>query len=132
MDFSELKDKITETFSEIKNKLSDFVCENKMISLAISGMLVLIIICIILLAVASGKKKDKKKVIPGLQLELSTPQVIPNGPELPRNYNLYRESEEMWSEEDGREWFTSPTEKEISSLSTANENMVNDIIEAAP
>ena len=125
MDFSELKGKATEFFSNLKTKISDFVAENKILSIIISAMAVLIILCIILIAIVAGKKKNK---VP----EISTPQVIPNGPELPRSYNLYRESEEEWSEEDGRQWFTTPTEKEISSLSTANENMVNDIIEAAP
>lgn len=132
MDFSELKDKFTEFFSNLKTKVSDFAAENKVLSIAISGMAVLIILCIILIAVAASKKKNKTQDIPVMALEISTAQVIPNGPELPRSYNLYRESEEKWSEEDGRQWFTTPTEKEVSSLSTANENMVNDIIEAAP
>ncbi|MDD5929902.1 MAG: hypothetical protein PUC37_08875 [Spirochaetales bacterium] len=132
MDFSELKGKATEFFSNLKTKISDFVAENKILSIIISAMAVLIILCIILIAIVAGKKKNKVPDIPAMALEISTPQVIPNGPELPRSYNLYRESEEEWSEEDGRQWFTTPTEKEISSLSTANENMVNDIIEAAP
>ena len=130
MDFSEIKDKVTDFFSKVKEKISDFVSENKVISIAISTMLLLIIICIILIS-AMGKKK--KKINPlEIKLNLSYEQQLPDGPELPRNYNLFRESKEKWTEEEGRQWFTIPTEKEVNSLSLANDSMINEIIEAAP
>ena len=131
MDFSEIKERAADIFSDLKSKAEDFIQENKMISIAIAAMIILILVCIILLAVLAGGKKDKEeqKI---MNLELSTELVIPNGPELPGNYNVYRESEEKWTEEEGRQWFTNPTDKEINSLSQANQNLIEDIIEAAP
>lgn len=132
MDFSELKDKAEDIFSDLKEKISDFVSENKIMSIAISALVVVILICIILLSVTSKKKKDKTPEIPKMTLELSAEQKIPDGPELPRNYNLYREPSETWTEEESRQWFTNPTEKEVNALSSANDSLINEIIEAAP
>lgn len=124
---------ITDFISSLSDKVSSFYEENKKLSYIILSLLVVILICMILLAATTSKEKSKKKnVVPGTHLELTEKLIIPNGPELPRDYNTSRKTKEKWTEEEAEPWFTIPSEKEIDSLANANENMINEIIGAAP
>lgn len=130
MNFSEITSNISEKFSDLSEKLNDFVQENKATAAAIGGLILLILVCLILLVAQTGKKKKapEEKYI----LELSEPLVIPPSPELPKDYNISRKTSDKWTEEEADKWFTVPSDKEINSLASANENLVNEIIGAAP
>ena len=131
MDFQGILDNIKEKASSIFEKVRDFYEENKMLSYIIAGLVALLLLCIILLCVIAGRKKEPE-VIPGTVLELTEPLAIPDGPELPKDYTASRTPKDKWSEEDAEEWFTVPTQKEIDSLSKANDNLINEITGAAP
>ena len=131
MDFQGILDNIKEKVSPLVEKIREFYEENKMISLIIAGLVALLLLCIILLICIAGKKKEPK-VVPGTVLELTEPLAIPDGPELPKDYTASRTPKEKWSIEDSEEWFTVPTQKEIDSLSKANDNLINEITGAAP
>ena len=131
MDFQGILDNIKEKLSPLVEKIREFYEENKMISLIIAGLVALLLLCIILLICITGKKKEPK-VVPGTVLELTEPLAIPDGPELPKDYTASRTPKEKWSIEDSEEWFTVPTQKEIDSLSKANDNLINEITGAAP
>lgn len=128
----EFWEKIKEIFIDLKDKLLDFYEENKKLSLIILSFIIVILICLILLIALIGKKDKKPDEVPGQELLLTESLVIPNGPELPRDYNTSRETKEKWSEEEAQEWFTIPGDKEIEALSKSNENLINEIIGAAP
>ena len=131
MDFKGICENIKEKLSPLIEKVREFYEENKMLSYIIAGLVALLILCIILLIVLTGKKKEPE-VIPGTVLELTEPLSIPDGPELPKDYTVSRTPKEKWSEEDAQEWFTVPSQKEIDSLSKANDNLINEITGAAP
>ena len=131
MDFKGILDSIKEKFSSLFEKVREFYEENKMLSLIIAGLMALLLICIILLIALTGKKKEPV-VVPGTVLELTEPLEIPNGPELPNDYTAARTPKDKWTEEETEEWFTVPTQKEIDSLSKANDNLINEITGAAP
>ncbi len=131
MDFQGLLDNIKEKASSIFEKIREFYEENKMLSYIIAGLTALLLICIILIIVLSGKKKEPE-VVPGSILELTEPLAIPDGPELPKDYTASRTTKDKWSEEETEQWFTIPTQKEIDSLSKANDNLINEITGAAP
>ncbi|SFI49599.1 hypothetical protein SAMN04487775_10233 [Treponema bryantii] len=131
MDFQGILDNIKEKASSIFEKVREFYEENKMLSYIIAGLVALLLLCIILLCVIAGRKKEPE-VIPGTVLELTEPLAIPDGPELPKDYTASRTPKDKWSEEDAEEWFTVPTQKEIDSLSKANDNLINEITGAAP
>ena len=131
MDFQGILDNIKEKASSIFEKVREFYEENKMLSYIIAGLVALLLLCIILLCVIAGRKKEPE-VIPGTVLELTEPLEIPDGPELPKDYTASRTPKDKWSEEDAEEWFTVPTQKEIDSLSKANDNLINEITGAAP
>ena len=131
MDFQGILDNIKEKASSIFEKVREFYEENKMLSYIIAGLVALLLLCIILLCVIAGRKKEPE-IIPGTVLELTEPLAIPDGPELPKDYTASRTPKDKWSEEDAEEWFTVPTQKEIDSLSKANDNLINEITGAAP
>lgn len=124
-----LKEKLSSLFSPIKEKVLSFYEENKKLSIIILSLFLVILICIILLLTTSEKKP---KELPFQKLELTETLQIPDGPALPRDYTTSRKTKDKWSEDEAEPWFTVPSQKEIDSLSNANESLVNEIIEAAP
>ena len=131
MDFQGLLDNIKEKASSIFEKVRDFYEENKMLSYIICGLFALLLLCIILLIALTGKKKEPE-VVPGSVLELTESLVVPDGPELPKDYTASRTPKDKWSEEDSEDWFTIPSEKEIDSLTKANDILIKEITGAAP
>ena len=131
MDFKGIWENIKEKISPLVEKIHEFYEENKMLSYIIVGLVTLLLLCIILLVALAGKKKEPE-VIPGTVLELTEPLAVPDGPELPKDYTASRTPKEKWSQEDAQEWFTVPGQKEIDSLSKANDNLINEITGAAP
>ena len=131
MDFKGIWENIKDKFSPLIEKAREFYEENKMLSYIIAGLVALLLLCIILLIALAGKKKEPA-VVPGTVLELTEPLAIPDGPELPKDYTTSRTPKDKWSEEEAEEWFTVPSQKEIDSLSKANDNLINEITGAAP
>ena len=131
MDFKGIWENIKEKLSPLVTRVRDFYEENKMLSYIIAGLVALLFLCIILLIVLVGKKKEPAS-LPGTVLELTEPLAIPDGPELPKDYTASRTPKDKWSVEETQEWFTVPSQKEIDSLSKANDNLINEITGAAP
>lgn len=131
MNIKGIWENIKEKLSPLTEKIREFYENNKMLSYIIAGLVALLILCIILLIALTGKKKEPATV-PGTVLELTEPLVIPDGPELPKDYTTSRTPKDKWSEEEAQEWFTIPSQKEIDSLSKANDNLINEITGAAP
>lgn len=130
MDFKELISDIKEKVISLWNKGKDFVLENKVLSLAIGGLVLVIIISVIILI--SAVSKPKKETTYQRDLTLTEELLIPPSPAVPDGYNLSRTTKDTWSEEETDVWFTTPSEKEIDDLSRANDRLVQDIIGAAP
>ena len=131
MDFKGIWEKIKEKLSPLVEIVREFYEENKMLSYIIAGLVALLLLCIILLIALTGKKKEPE-VIPGTVLDLTETLEIPDGPELPKDYTASRTPKEKWTSDEAEEWFTVPSQKEIDSLSKANDNLINEITGAAP
>ena len=131
MDIKGIWENIKEKLSPLTERIREFYEDNKMLSYIIAGLVALLLLCIILLIALAGKKKEPAPV-PGTVLELTEPLVIPDGPELPKDYTASRTPKDKWSEEEAQEWFTIPSQKEIDSLSKSNDNLINEITGAAP
>ena len=132
MDFHGILESIKEKASSLIEKVREFYEENKLLSIIIASLTLLLLLCILLLIVIAGKKKNAAPSVPGIVLELTETPVVPDGPELPKDYTASRTSKDKWDEEEAEEWFTIPTQKEIDSLSKANDNLINEITGAAP
>lgn len=132
MNFSEVLNKISDFFTSLKDKVIQFYNENKKLALIIGILVVVILLCLILLiCMVSGPKKEKSEPTQP-PLVLTETLQIPNGPEMPDDYNFSRKTKSQWSEEETEPWFTIPSEKEIHSLSQTNNTMINELLEAAP
>lgn len=130
-----LLEKIKTIFSLFKNKILEFYNENKRLFFIFSGLIFVILICICLIIfIPKGNQKEKKQQILYSQekLQLSEKLLIPDGPELPKNYTFSRQTKEKWNEDEAQPWFTIPSQKDIDSLSKSNNNMIDEIIGAAP
>ena len=118
-------------FKELLNKIKAFYEENSRNVLLIGGasiIVIILIILIILIAVNSTKKID----IIDKEIVLTETQIIPNGPEIQKDYVISRKSKEMWNDDEVSEWFTVPSLKDVENLGKANESLVNDILGNAP
>ncbi len=131
MDFKGIHDNIKEKTSSLIEKVREFYEENRMLSLIIAGLVAILLLCIVLLIALAGKKKETVKV-PGTVLELTETPVIPDGPELPKDYTASRTVKDKWTDEEAQEWFTLPSQKEIDSLAKSNDILINEITGAAP
>lgn len=131
----DLLEKIKTVFSPLKDKIAEIYDENKKLFFVFAGLIFVILICVFLLIfMPKENQEEKKRKIPYPQekSELSEKPLIPGGPELPKDYTYSRQTKEKWSKEDAEIWFTVPSQKEIDSLSKSNDNMINEIIGAAP
>lgn len=129
---NKILEKLKEIFTPLIEKIRNFYEENKKLSLLIIGMLFIILICLILLLTVGKKEKNKTAEIPGQTLEFTERLFTPDGPALPREYSTSRKTTKKWSQEEAEPYFTVPAEKEINSLATSNDNMINEILGAAP
>lgn len=121
MDFSEVID-------TVKDKLESL---DKKMLIIISALILTILVCLLLLVIIYSKKPKKTDVYePSLVLTESL--MIPESPKLPKDYNISRKTKDKWSDDDTAQWFTVPSDRDIDSLSSTNDKIVNDIIEAAP
>lgn len=125
-------EKIKEIIDSLTEKVQSFYEENKKLSLIIASMFLVILICLILLVSLSGKEKKKPAEVPGQKLEFTERLVVPDGPALPRDYTTSRKTADKWTSEEAEPYFTIPEDKEIEALANANDNMINEMLGAAP
>ena len=125
-------EKVKTVFSSVKNKIIELYFDNKKVFFLLAGLFFVIIFCIILLICLPKEKKESQNSTIQNHLELSEKLLIPNAPELPKDYTFSRKTKEKWTEQEAQVWFTEPSQKDIDSLSKSNDKMINEITGAAP
>ena len=125
-------EKVKTVFSSVKNKIIELYFDNKKVFFLLVSLCFIIFLCIVLLIFMPNKKKESQNSYIENNLELSEKALIPNGPELPKDYTFSRKTKEKWTEEEAQVWFTEPSQKDIDSLSKSNDKMINEITGAAP
>lgn len=125
--FENLKKKIVSLYQLIV----DYCHDNKRNAILVASLAASILLLLILLiCLPKGKKKDKAAA--PREIVLTQDLLVPDGPELHRDYNISRQTKDKWTDEQAEEWFTVPTQNDIDSLEKANDNIINDITGAAP
>lgn len=132
MDKPDFINNIKEKFSIMKDKVVTWIKGNKKLSLIIVSLICIMLVCIILLIIISSKNKLPKDKVYEEKLILSQELLVPNGPELPRDYTISRETKEKWTDEEAESWFTVPSEKEIEGLSKSNDIIIDEVLGVAP
>lgn len=125
-------EKVKTVFSSVKNKIIELYFDNKKVFFLLLSLCFIIFLCIVLLIFIPKEKKESQNSAIQNHLELSEKLLIPNGPELPKDYTFSRKTKEKWTEEEAQVWFTEPSQKDIDSLSKSNDKMINEITGAAP
>ena len=124
--FENLKEKLTSLIQFIK----DYCKDNKRNAILFGALGVCVLLLIILLASIPHKNKNKQPQ--AKEIVLTEELLIPDGPELHKDYNISRQTKEKWDDEQADTWFEVPTEKDINSLEKANDNIISEITGAAP
>ena len=125
-------EKVKTVFSSVKNKIIELYFDNKKVFFLLLSLCFIIFLCIVLLIFIPKEKKESQNSTIQTHLELSEKLLIPNGPELPKDYTFSRKTKEKWTEQEAQVWFTEPSQKDIDSLSKSNDKMINEITGAAP
>lgn len=118
-------------FDDIKEAVSDFIDEKPLLFRIALLIVIFFLIALIIIFIQSSPKKQN---IPYKKDEimLTSEPVMTDGPNIEKDYYSSRTTENVWSETQLKEWFTSPDGKLSSGLEKANDKIVSDIIGAAP
>ena len=130
MDFKSFFENLTEKIVSLFDLIKDYCSENKRNAILFGTLGASIILLIILLCCIPKNKKTK--VEQEKPVVLTESLLIPDGPEINRDYNISRQTQDKWTDEQADVWFEKPTEKDIESLEKANDNIIRDITGAAP
>ncbi len=130
MDFKSFFENLTEKIVSLFDLIKDYCSENKRNAILFGTLGASIILLIILLCCIPKNKKTK--VEQEKPVVLTETLLIPDGPEINRDYSISRQTQDKWSDEQADVWFEKPTEKDIESLEKANDNIIRDITGAAP
>lgn len=131
MDIKESLNKVKEKIVSLSKKIIDFVKEDmrRALIILLSCLIALLVILVIVSVTASSHKNTKVEIAP---IVLSQELIIPEGPQVKQDYTVSRQPEENWDVEETDNWFTVPSSKEVDDLSKANDNLILDVIGAAP
>lgn len=130
MDFKSFFENLTEKIVSLFDLIKDYCSEKKRNAILFGTLGASIILLIILLCCIPKNKKTK--VEQEKPVVLTETLLIPDGPEINRDYSISRQTQDKWSDEQADVWFEKPTEKDIESLEKANDNIIRDITGAAP
>lgn len=130
MDMHEFFENIKEKFSSFIEWIKEYCAENKRNAILFAALFICIIFLFILIICLSSSKKQKTE--PEKSIVLTQELLVPDGPELHKDYNISRETKDKWSDSEAEKWFEIPTSKDINSLEKANDSIINDILGAAP
>ena len=118
-------------FEEIKENFSDFAHE-KPVLFAVIVLIVLLFFAglVILMIQTTPEKKAEPRQVE--KFEQDSPLLIPDAPDIEKDYYPNRITENQWSKEEINRWFTFPEDETMKELEKANDKIVNDILDAAP
>ncbi len=127
---------IPDILTETAQNFIDFLKSKKLVAVVTFILIILTISAVIVLSVYScTNKKPSSITSEGLSAQPFEPDqtvLLPQGPEIPDGYALSRTPHSDWTEKDAEQWFTKPDAGNIEDLRKANDNMISDVIGAAP
>ncbi|MBQ0051476.1 MAG: hypothetical protein KBT11_05365 [Treponema sp.] len=122
-------DELKENFGDFS--LSDFIQEKPAVFAAICGGIFLFLAALVILLIQTSPEKKVEYSNPE-HLEADAPILIPDAPQIEKDYFPSRVTENQWSKEEVDKWFTYPDETVMEDLEKTNNKIVKDILEAAP
>ena len=104
----------------------------KFAKISILILLAFFLIAVIIIMVGESNLFSKKKFSVDENFILHQPLVAPAPPSTPAEYYLVRPKDYVWTEQDIDRWFSPPDQQLLDSLRTANDELITDLLEAAP
>lgn len=118
-------------FEDIKYEISDFAHEKPVLLSVIILVVFLFIAGLVILMIQTtpAKKTEFQAAEPFTQ---DSPILIPDSPDIEKDYYPSRVTENQWGEDEVKKWFTFPEDEVMGELEKANNSIITDVIEAAP
>ena len=104
----------------------------KFAKISILLLLAFFLIAVISITVGESNLFKKKKLSFDENFTLHQPLVAPEPPSTPDEYYLVRPKDYTWTEQDIDRWFSPPDEQLLDALRAANDELISDLLEAAP
>ncbi len=116
---------------DIKDSMYDLTHEKPLLFTVIVIVVFLFFAGLIILMIQTTpvKKVPVKEAEPFTQ---DAPVIIPDSPDIEKDYYPARITENQWQKEEVNKWFTYPEEETLKELEKANNKIVDDITGAAP
>ncbi|MBP5568070.1 MAG: hypothetical protein J6X54_02470 [Treponema sp.] len=131
MEIKEVFKNLIEKLKSLFQKIINFCRENPRKAL-IAGCSVCIVILVLILISIIVKTPEPKKTEPEQVIVFTQDLLVPDEMDSEYSYDISRQTQENWTEEETEKWFTIPTPDQVEQLEKENESMISDVIGAAP
>ena len=118
-------------FDDIKERISDFAHEKPLLLAVIVLIVFLFFAGLIILMIQTSPEK-KVQVQEPEPFEQDAPVLIPDSPNIEKEYYPNRVTENQWSKDEINRWFTFPEDEAMTELEKANDKIEDEILQAAP
>lgn len=119
---------LQEKFETFQLILFDEEKKKRNLIILISFLLFLLLVLILLLCFNNKEEKS----VTSRNYEITDYFYSPTSPEISDEYMYSRVQQQKWTEEEVENYITLPSEQMLDTLKSANDNIVNDILEATP
>ena len=117
-------------FEDLKENISDFIEDNPLLARIAALVLFFFMAALVIILIQTSKPKQKK--YERTNIILDSKPLYPDGPAIEKEYYHSRSTQETWTEEQIKQWFTDTDPKMINELEKSNDRIVNEITGAAP
>jgi len=118
-------------FIDIKDGISDFAHEKPVLFTVIILIVFLFLAGIVILMIQTSPREKTPYKSPDVFTQDAS-EMIPDPPDIEKEYYPSRITENQWSQKEVKQWFTYPDENSMAELEGANNKIVDDITGAAP
>lgn len=117
-------------FDKFKESVLGFIRRKPILAIITAIIIFFFIVALAVLFIQSSKPKQKSYEKQDIVLD-SVP-LMPNGPEIEKEYYPSRTTQNKWADEDARQWLTEPGQEMTKELERSNNNIIKGITGAAP
>ncbi len=123
-----------EFFEDIKANFDDFVERTSKLTVTILAILLFLFVSAIIVLIFALSSTSKKKAFQKARTPLSAEDSFlpPSQLKLTQDYYFSREATSSWNRKESDRWFSKPNSVNMNELHQANEQVVDEIIGAAP
>lgn len=119
-------------FDTIKENSTEFAHENPIRAAVIALVVFLFMAGIVILLIQTAPEKKARAPQQQEHFTETFPLLIPESPDIEKEYYYSRTTENQWDKTETNSWFTFPDEELIHKTELENDRIIKDITGAAP